>query len=107
MKSTTFSHKLGLIAGLPLLLAGCDAALEPGTKVDSFRVLAERVDQPFARPGETVQLSSLSFDPEGRDVTWAWASCVNPRSSDLQGCFDRIAENPDPESALFEMGVGA
>lgn len=107
MKNPTFHHKIGLIAALPLFFAGCDAPLEPGTKVDSFRVLAEQVDQPYARPGEKVRLRSLSFDPKGRDVTWAWASCVNPNSSDLQGCFDKIAESPDPSSALFEMGVGA
>ena len=61
---------------LLLLVLGCDEPLEPGAKVDSFRVLAERVDQPYAHPGETVQLSSLSFDPENRAVTWAWASCI-------------------------------
>ncbi len=107
MKNRKFAHKLGLTTALPLLLLGCDEALEPGTKVDSFRVLAEQVDQPYAHPGETVQLSSLSFDPEGRDVTWAWASCVNPDSSDLQGCLATIANSPDPTSALFEMGAGA
>ncbi len=107
MKNRIISHKIGLITALPLLLAGCDAPLEPGTKVDSFRVLAEQVDQPYAHPGETVQLSSLSFDPQGRDVTWAWVSCVNPASSDLDGCLAKIAENPDPSSALFEIGAGA
>lgn len=107
MKTTTLFHKLGLITALLPALAGCDAALEPGTKIDTFRVLAEQVDQPYARPGETVRLSSLSFDPEGRDVSWAWASCANPNSSDLQGCWDKIAESPDPTSATFEIGVGA
>ncbi len=86
------------------LLLACGDLPEPGTKVDSLRVLAESVDQPIARPGETVQLSSLWHDPEGRTVTWAWASCVNPQSSDLAGCLARIAEQPDPEAAIFALG---
>jgi hypothetical protein len=104
MKNSRLSHKLGLITALPLLLAGCDDALEPGTKVDSFRVLAEQVDLPYAHPGETVQLSSLSFDPSGRQITWAWATCVNPESSDLDGCLAQIDASPDPSSAIFAMG---
>jgi len=105
MKTPRFSHKIGLITALALLLVGCDAPLEPGAKVDSFRVLAEQVDQPYAHPGETVQLSSLSFDPTGREIAWAWASCVNPDSSDLQGCIARIAASPDPTTALFATGA--
>jgi len=107
MKNSQMFHKIGLLAAFTLMLAGCDEALEPGAKVDSFRVLAEQVDQPFAHPGETVQLSSLSFDPAGRQVTWAWASCLNPDSSDLNGCLAKIAESSDPASAVFAMGPGA
>src|SRR5688572_3714557 len=98
---TTPIHTFAL---LPLLLLGCDEALEPGSKVDSFRVLAEQADLPYAHPGETVQLTSLSHDPEGRSINWAWASCVNPASSNLEGCLAKIAENPDPASAVFALG---
>ena len=90
---------------LPLLLLGCDDALEPGSKVDSFRVLAEQADLPYAHPGETVQLSSLSHDPQGRNINWAWASCVNPASSNLEGCLEKIGENPDPASTVFAIGA--
>src|SRR3954464_1182386 len=107
MKIATLAGEIAGATALSLLLAACDKPLEPGTKVDSFRVLAEQVDQPYAHPGETVQLASLSFDPEGRDVTWAWASCVNPASSDLDGCLTKIGEDPNPTNALFEMGAGA
>jgi hypothetical protein len=89
---------------LPFLLLACDAAPEPGTKVDSLRVLAEQVDQPYAHPGETVKLSSLSFDPENRPITWAWASCTNPSESSLAGCLAKLAESPDPASSVFAMG---
>jgi hypothetical protein len=95
-----------IAALLPLLALGCGEELEPGTKVDSFRVLAQQVDQPYAHPGETVKLSALSFDPESRPVSWAWASCLNPSDSSLAGCVERIAENPDPASAVFAIGEG-
>jgi hypothetical protein len=94
-----------VVSLLALSLLGCEEPLEPGTKVDSLRVLAEQVDQPFAHPGETVRLTSLSHDPAGRPITWAWASCVNPAASDLQGCLATIAASPDPEAAVFAFGV--
>src|SRR6478752_8080289 len=100
------SSNIRFAALLPLLALGCGEDVEPGSKVDSFRVLAQSADQPYAHPGETVQLSSLSFDPQGREVTWAWASCLNPSESSLQGCFDKIAENADPTSAVFATGKG-
>jgi hypothetical protein len=88
-----------------LLALGCEEPLEPGSKVDSLRVLAEQADLPYARPGEEVTLSSLAYDPEQRPITWAWASCVNPPSSDLVGCLSAIAESGDPDSAVFAMGL--
>lgn len=91
---------------LPLLLLGCDKPLEPGTKVDSFRVLAQQVDLPYAHPGETVKLSALSFDPQNRPVNWLWASCVNPEDSSLESCLAKIGEQPDPEASIFAQGEG-
>lgn len=102
MKTTAFFTLLPLLG----LIWGCDPALEPGAKVDSFRVLAEQVDQPYARPGETVKLSSLSFDPQNRPVAWAWASCLNPSDSTLQGCLAKMSESADPTSAVFATGAG-
>jgi hypothetical protein len=96
--------RIHTFAFLSVLLLGCDEALEPGSKVDSFRVLAEQADLPYAHPGETVQLTSLSYDPHGRSINWAWASCVNPASSTLEGCLAKIAENPDPAGAVFAIG---
>jgi hypothetical protein len=90
---------------LPLLV-GCTEALEPGTKVDSLRVLAQAVDLPYAHPGETVTLTALSVDPAGRPITWAWASCLNPNDTSLGSCLERIAESGDPEGAVFALGEG-
>jgi hypothetical protein len=103
---TLLLHKLCLVPLLALAALACEEPLEPAAKVDSFRVLAEQADLPYARPGEDVQLSSLSYDPEGRPITWAWASCLNPSGSDLQGCLASIAESADPAAAVFALGEG-
>lgn len=91
---------------LPLLALACEEPLEPGSKVDSFRVLAQQADQPYAKPGETVKFTSLSFDPQSRPVSWLWASCVNPPDSSVEGCLTQIAMQPDPNAAVFAMGEG-
>ena len=70
---------------------GCAPDFDPTSRVVSFRVLAQQTDPPIARPGETVHLSSLSYDPEGRSVNWAWAACVNPAASTVDGCLDQVA----------------
>ena len=72
---------------------GCAPDFDPGSRVVSMRVLAEQADLPFAKPGDTVKLNALSYDPEGRNITWAWAACVNPSSSTIQGCLDKIGED--------------
>lgn len=99
--------RIAISAAFCLLAAGCDAPLPPGSTIDSFRVMAQQVDQPYARPGETVQLRSLSFDPEARPISWVWASCVNPASNDVDGCINRINQQPDPAAAVFAMGASA
>lgn len=72
------------------LLTGCGADFDPGYRVTSLRVLAVQADAPFAKPGETVTLSALSYDPQGRTVNWAWATCVNPSASTVEGCLAKI-----------------
>jgi hypothetical protein len=74
-------------------LAGCATDFDPGSRVTSLRVLAVQADQPFAAPGETVHFESLSFDPEARSISWAWAACVNPPASTVDGCLAKIAED--------------
>src|SRR5450432_2639207 len=84
----TFGSLLTLLATF-----GCAADFDPGSRVVSLRVLAEQADSPFAKPGETVNISSLSYDPEGRSLNWAWAACVNPPAATVQGCLDKIGED--------------
>jgi hypothetical protein len=75
-----------------LLLAGCDPDFDPASNVSSLRVLSVQADNPFAAPGETVRLQATTYDPAGRELEWAWATCENPDSSDVEGCLARIAE---------------
>lgn len=94
--SRRWSGSAVLLEGLGLALAlaagtGCQADFDPGSRVTSLRVLTVQADQPFAAPGETVHLQSLSYDPAGRAITWAWATCVNPPASTLEGCLYKIA----------------
>jgi hypothetical protein len=74
-------------------LAACGDAFDPASRVSSFRVLAQQMDAPYAAPGETVHVSSLVYDTAGRAVSWAWATCLNPHSSAVTGCLDKVAED--------------
>jgi len=91
-----------------LTLAGCGADFDPGSNVSSLRVLAVQADNPFAAPGETVNLQATSYDPAGRELTWAWAECSNPASSSVDACLAEIAltaiETGTPP--LLGMGPG-
>ncbi|MEI9949818.1 MAG: hypothetical protein WDO74_12765 [Pseudomonadota bacterium] len=81
---------VGFFLGLSSMF-GCAADFDPASRVNSLRVLGQQTDVPFAKPGETVNIGSLSYDPQGRSVTWAWGACVNPDASTVQGCLDKIA----------------
>jgi hypothetical protein len=78
-------------ASISGLLLGCANDFDPGSRITTLRVLAVQADQTFAAPGETVHLTALSYDPEGRAITWAWAACVNPPASTVDGCLAKIA----------------
>jgi hypothetical protein len=103
--------KSASILGLFLAAAasvGCGADFDPGSRVTSLRVLAQQADAPFAKPGETVNISSLSYDPEGRTVNWAWAVCVNPAASTVDGCLSKLAMDAanSGQSPIAAQGPG-
>jgi hypothetical protein len=74
-----------------VLLAACGATFDPGSRVTTERLLAVAADQPYARPGDTVKLQALAFDPAGRPTTFGWALCVNPAASTPLGCLAELA----------------
>jgi len=81
---------VGFFLGL-LTMLGCEADFDPASRINSFRVLGQQTDLPFAKPDETVNITSLSYDPQGRSVTWAWGACVNPAASTVDACLTKIA----------------
>lgn len=95
-----------VLLGTLSLLFGCASELTPGSEVSSFRVLAVQAETPYARPGETVHLTSLSHDPDGRPVTWAWASCLNPDSSSVEGCLGEVARHAGDAGGLPLVAFG-
>lgn len=86
--------------------AGCAPDFEPVSRVVTFRVLAQETDVPFAKPGETVHITSLSYDPQGRTVNWAWAACVNPDESTVQGCLNKIGADSAQSGASPILAQG-
>jgi len=90
-----------------LALTGCDAEFDPGTQVDSLRVLAVRADVPFAHPGDTVHLSALSYDPAARPIQWAWAACPSPVGAGVEDCLDQVrASAAKGELPVLASGEG-
>jgi hypothetical protein len=109
MNKRSFLSFVGsVLAGISLLcMTGCQPEFEPVSRIVTFRVLAQEVDVPFARPGETVNITSLSYDPQGRTVNWAWAACVNPEEATVQGCLNKIGMDSEQSGAspILAQGV--
>ncbi|GAC1353061.1 MAG: hypothetical protein NVSMB1_22400 [Polyangiales bacterium] len=98
-----------------LMVAGmtgsCGADFEPGSRITSLRVMAVRAkdDKTFAHPGETVELEALWYDPleKTRNSQWAWAICVNPSSSTVFGCIQKIASDVAKTQQPPAVSLGA
>jgi hypothetical protein len=73
-----------------LLLVACGGDLADGAQIEKLRLLALRADQPFAHPGETVDLRLLAADESERPLQYALATCTNPADSTVQGCLDAL-----------------
>lgn len=102
MKTSSLSCLFGALA--LAALSGCEDAPDPGSRVASLRVLAQEMDAPYAAPGETVHIRSLVHDPEGREIEWAWAMCVNPSTTQVEGCLAKLAA--DGGNPVLAQGVG-
>lgn len=80
-------------ASFALAPLACGDDFAPGSRVTDFRLLAVQADKPYAAPGEEVQLSTLSHEPFGRPITWAWTTCVKPRDTTVNACLAKIGED--------------
>ena len=79
--------KWPLLMGLAMFSA-CSAEFDPPYRITDLRILAVRADEPYAAPGDTVQLTALAVDPAGRTLQWGWGTCVDPDSSEVVDCID-------------------
>jgi hypothetical protein len=89
--------------GMPI---ACGSEFEPVSRVTDFRLIAVRADKPYAAPGERVELSTLSHEPFGRPITWAWTTCVAPRDTTVNACLAKIAEDAATSGAPPALTVG-
>ena len=80
-----------------LICVGCGNDFAPGSRVEKLRLLALRADLPTAHPGETVSLEALAYDPEGRALTWGWATCPTPEGSTVDACLAAL----DPSTVVL------
>ncbi|MBN1605445.1 MAG: hypothetical protein JW940_02370 [Polyangiaceae bacterium] len=97
---------VALAFALPALGA-CGSDFAPGSRITGLRVLAVQADEPYARPGETVHLRALGVDTRERPIVWAWAACLLPDATSVDGCLDELATSGRPTSeAVFASGEG-
>jgi hypothetical protein len=98
------SALIGLSAFAPL---ACGEEFAPASRVDDFRLMAVGADKPYAAPGERVELTTLSHEPFGRPITWAWATCVKPLDTTATACVAKIIETAQVTGQLpLTMGQG-
>ncbi len=64
----------------------------------------------YAHPGDEVQLELLWHDPKNAPREWMWSTCVNPPSTSVFGCFQKLAADigklpPDQRGQFFINNV--
>ena len=90
-----------------LALAACGATFDPVTRITDFRLIAVAVDKPYAAPGEEVTATTLTVEPFGRPVTYAWTTCLNPSDSTVNACLGAIeAEAAAGRAPAIVQGTG-
>jgi hypothetical protein len=82
------------IATVAAFAAGCAPEFDRVSEIETLRILAVQKDVPYARPGETVNLSMLwrdGSDKAGRQVEVNWLSwCFNPPGDLFFSCFANV-----------------
>ncbi len=95
------SAALALALASPALLPGCGDDLEPGSSLAGVRVLAVKVSEPYAAPGEALRLEMLAVDgaragtpPRPLEVVW-FDGCVNPDGGLFYSCYPPLTRALD------------
>jgi hypothetical protein len=92
---------------LPVLLAVAGACNFSDDAVDfsqleRLRVLGIRSEPADVAPGETAHLNALVFEPEGRDVRYAWSWC--PARGDAEESFRCLIEESELQALWQATG---
>lgn len=98
---------LGFLAAAACV--GCGAAFDPPSEVNTLRILAVQKDKPYARPGDSVDLSMLWYDGAAngeREISRLWVSgCFNPAGDAYFGCFATLGAGTADGSGSFPENV--
>jgi hypothetical protein len=88
------------LAALAALAVGCAAEFDPASELTGLRVLAVKKNAPYARPGESVDLTMLWHDAEPSrpppQIAWV-AFCENPPADLFEACFTQLPDLPQEE----------
>ncbi|MCU0691335.1 MAG: hypothetical protein MUF54_08035 [Polyangiaceae bacterium] len=96
---------------------GCDEDFDPKSEIKTVRVIGVRADNPYPKPGDTVQFSMLWHDggsppdsPQPMQFLWI-GGCFNPPGDLYYQCFPQLGElfqqaAIDPPSVKDLIGFG-
>ena len=94
------------------MLFGCRSPqFDPASKVETVRILATRADEPYARPGDTVNMEILAFDgrpnkPSPMTVYWILIPCIDPPGDSYYACYPGFASLPANVDIESKLTVG-
>lgn len=102
----------GLAMGFGASAACAPSGFQSSTVVDSVRILASSADQPYAKPGATVNVQVLAVDGRAEKTTpmtvyWLPVVCVNPLNDAYYNCFPQFAGGLGKAAAATTADAGA
>jgi len=85
-----------VLTALACAVSCSNVDFEPANHLASVRILAVRADNPYAAPGETVELEVLAVDarkakPSPMKISWIPFVCANPINDLYYACFAQLA----------------
>jgi hypothetical protein len=107
------SYFFAALGGAALTIVACGSGdFDPISKVDSVRMFGVRADKPWAKPGDTVILQSLTTDarrdrPRPLQVYWIPLVCINPSEDLYYLCFTGSGDGGASLVAPFAGDGGA
>ena len=97
MRVSRLLSVLFVALGALALTPSCSpSGFQDPSSINSVRILASSADQPYAKPGATVNLTVLAYDgrtnpPEPMKIYWLPFVCKDPPDDAYYACFAQIA----------------